>query len=198
MKQSICSPMRKWNWIFLFTMSLTFHGLCFAGDWQICGDRLDDLKIVSVTATEAKARAASANEKLDTIKSQLQSCINNPDQFDSDRDQCNSLLKKWGTAKSAYDSALADLNKVLNEIARYSQEIQQSCQPATGRAEKDRKGPQIKAEKEGEKALPAQLQDSREEGFITEEKASSYNSTELEFCMRSMNEAECRRRLNIK
>lgn len=199
MKQTVKCLKWKWYVVALFVTTLASQNPCMAGESQACSDNLDQLRRASATAADTRAKVVSAQNEFETIKGQMQECIRSPEQFDPHQDQCGTLLKEWGDAKSVYDQAKQAMENNLDEIARYSQNVQQTCQDikegATAAAPVDRQT--IEGSKE---AMPDVVKEpnGQQAATITPEEKKAYNSTELEFCMRAMSERECRRRLNLE
>lgn len=191
----------RWKWTMITLFVITFAGQhpCIAGDWQVCSDNLDSLQQISATAADTKAKVLSAHKKFEAIKGQMQQCIRDPEQFDPHQDQCASLLNAYGVTKSAYDAALLQLRYELDEIARRSQSTQQACQEIGGDAMAASPAGSQEQSGSAEKGnAPAQDSGKRKTADGATEKKKTYNSTELEFCMRTMTETECRRRLNLE
>lgn len=199
MKQTIYGPMLKWQVIIVFVITFTSHGIGLTGDGEVCSDHLKEIKQAAAAATDFEAKAAGAKDKFDTIKGQMQNCIRNPDQFDPHQDQCDSLLKEWKVAKSAYDSVMAKLNHELNNILRYTQAAKQSCQKTEST---DAAAIPAKQQPNGaqadRKTAPLKNSQTEKNTSRTPKKRGSYSSAELEFCMRTMTETECRKRFDIK
>lgn len=199
MKQIIKCLTQKWHGVVFFVFAIASLNPCMAGDLQSCSDNLDQLKLVSAAAADTNVKVVSSRKVFEQVKRQMQDCIRNPEKFDPHQDQCSSLMKKWGAAKGAYDTARAAFKKEMDQIERYSQGAQQACQAIQGSvAAAESEAQQARGEAAAQDAdttiepnnPPTAVRNTKEE--------KTYNSTELEFCMRNRTATECRKRLNLE